>query len=78
MLGINNNRLIEYEPSTLAPLGLVVGADELEGRRVVVVASGDGSDRECNVGESVGMEVGVTLVPCSFEISNPRKSTPST
>lgn len=58
VLGINDNRLIEYEPSTLAPLGLVVGADELEGRRVVVVASGDGSDRECNVGESIGMEVG--------------------
>ena len=46
-------RLIEYEPSTLAPLGLVVGADELNGRRVVVVGSGT---EECDVSRVVGME----------------------
>ena len=40
VLGIYDGRLIEYEPSTLAPLGLVVGADELAGRRVLVVGSG--------------------------------------
>lgn len=39
-LGVYDGRLIEYDASTLAPLGLVVGADELDGRRVVVVGSG--------------------------------------
>ena len=40
VLGVYDGRLIEYDPSTLAPLGLVVGQDELAGRRVVVVPSG--------------------------------------
>jgi len=56
VLGVYDNRLIEYEPSTLAPLGLVVGQDELEGRRIVVVPSG--LDRDCvlTYSEEVGME----------------------
>ena len=41
VLGIYDGRLLEYDPSTLAPLGLVVGFDELAGRRVVVVPSGE-------------------------------------
>ena len=53
VLGVYDGRLIEYEPSTLAPLGLVVGSDELEGKEVVVVGSGL---EECNVGTSQGME----------------------
>ena len=32
--------LLEYDPSTLAPLGLVVGKDELEGRNIVILDSG--------------------------------------
>ena len=40
VLGVYDGRLIEYDPSTLAPLGLVVGQDELEGKRVVVLGSG--------------------------------------
>jgi len=40
VLGVYDGRLIEYDPSTLAPLGLVVGSDELQGRRVVVLGSG--------------------------------------
>eukprot|EP00325_Prymnesiales_sp_UTEX-LB-985_P009808 CAMPEP_0174697290 /NCGR_PEP_ID=MMETSP1094-20130205/3193_1 /TAXON_ID=156173 /ORGANISM="Chrysochromulina brevifilum, Strain UTEX LB 985" /LENGTH=719 /DNA_ID=CAMNT_0015894239 /DNA_START=15 /DNA_END=2174 /DNA_ORIENTATION=- len=39
VLGVYDGRLIEYEPSTLAPLGLVVGQDELRGKRVLVVGS---------------------------------------
>ncbi|KAH8071376.1 hypothetical protein JL721_4351 [Aureococcus anophagefferens] len=35
VLGIYDGRLLEYDPSTLAPLGLVVGFDELAGRRVI-------------------------------------------
>ena len=47
VLGVYDGRLIEYEPSTLAPLGLVVGFDELKGKRVVVV--GSGVKDECKV-----------------------------
>jgi len=46
VLGIYDGRLIEYDPSTLAPLGLVVGGDELIGKRVFIANSGSG---ECNV-----------------------------
>jgi len=59
VLGVYDGRLIEYEPSTLAPLGLVVGYDELKGKKVVVV--GSGVPDECKVStaavsESEGME----------------------
>mmetsp|Transcript_761 Transcript_761/g.2251 ORF Transcript_761/g.2251 Transcript_761/m.2251 type:complete len:782 (-) Transcript_761:151-2496(-) len=40
VLGIYDGRLIEYDPSTLAPLGLVVGADELKGRQIIICGSG--------------------------------------
>ena len=40
VLGVYDGRLIEYDPSTLSPLGLVVGQDELEGKRIVVIGSG--------------------------------------
>ena len=55
VLGVYDGRLIEYDPSTLAPLGLVVGQDELAGRRIVVVPSGEES---CQVeGTDGGREV---------------------
>ena len=59
VLGVYDGRLIEYEPSTLAPLGLVVGYDELQGKKVVVV--GSGVPDECvastaSVSQAVGME----------------------
>lgn len=56
VLGIYDRRLIEYEPSTLAPLGLVVGQDELTGARVRILPSGD--DAACTVPteQVVGME----------------------
>lgn len=40
VLGKHNGMLLEYDASTLAPLGLVVGKDELAGRKVAVVDSG--------------------------------------
>ena len=59
MLGVYDGRLIEYDPSTLAPLGLVVGQDELAGRRIVVVPSGEES---CQVeGADGGREVADAL-----------------
>uniref|UniRef100_A0A7R9WNW3 Uncharacterized protein n=1 Tax=Craspedostauros australis TaxID=1486917 RepID=A0A7R9WNW3_9STRA len=40
VLGLTNGMLLEYDSSTLAPLGLVVSADELVGKRIAVIDSG--------------------------------------
>ena len=40
-MGILNGMLVEYDSSTLAPLGLIVGADELIGKRIAVIDSGE-------------------------------------
>ena len=54
VLGMLNGMLIEYDPSTLAPLGLVVGADELVGKKIAVVYSGVA---ECDIDlNTPGME----------------------
>lgn len=54
VLGLLNGMLLEYDQSTLAPLGLVVSADELIGKRIAVVDSGI---EECEINfDSVGME----------------------
>ena len=53
VLGMLNGNMIEYDRSTLAPLGLVVGADELIGKRIAVVMSGE---EGCEVSEEIGME----------------------
>lgn len=37
VLGVHNGMIIEYDPSTLAPLGMVVSRDELEDRSVAVI-----------------------------------------
>lgn len=57
VLGMLNGMLVEYDTSTLAPLGLVVGADELIGKRIAVLDSGL-EDEACIVEEDefVGME----------------------
>jgi len=44
VLGAQNGMLLEYEASTLAPLGMVVSRDELRGRRVAVLDDGFGGD----------------------------------
>jgi len=54
VLGVYDGRLIEYCPSTLAPLGLVVGPDELQGKRVLVVGSGL---QECRVDNAARISV---------------------
>ena len=55
VLGMLNGNMIEYDKSTLAPLGLVVGADELVGKRVAIIDSG--LDEMCAVEDpGVGME----------------------
>ena len=40
VLGVHNGMVLEYDPSTLAPLGLVIGKDELNGRKLAVIDSG--------------------------------------
>ena len=63
VLGVYDGRLIEYEPSTLAPLGLVVGYDELEGKEVVVVGSGI---EECKVGTAqISTQEGMEGADCA-------------
>lgn len=37
VLGIHNGQLIEYDVDTLAPLGLVVGIDELVDKKISIV-----------------------------------------
>jgi len=46
VLGVHDGMVIEYDPTTLAPLGMVVSKDELLGRKVAVIDSGLES---CNV-----------------------------
>ena len=54
VLGMANGMLLEYDRSTLAPLGLVVSADELVGKQIAVVDSGI---EECEISfEDDGME----------------------
>lgn len=42
VLGIHNGIMLEYDASTLAPLGLVLSRDELLGKQVVVIDIGEG------------------------------------
>jgi hypothetical protein len=53
VLGVLNGMLLQYDGSTLAPLGLVVPAAELLGKTIVVVDSGV---EECLLSDDVGME----------------------
>ncbi|KAG7345452.1 calcineurin-like phosphoesterase [Nitzschia inconspicua] len=54
VLGMLNGNLIEYDKSTLAPLGLVVGADELLNKRIAVINSGE--ETGCLISYDEGME----------------------
>jgi len=53
-MGMLNGMLVEYDTSTLAPLGLIVGADELVGKRIAVIDSGLMDN--CIIDEQTGME----------------------
>jgi len=55
-LGMLNGNLIEYDSSTLAPLGLVVGADELLGKKIGVINSGLDADTCAIMFDEEGME----------------------
>jgi hypothetical protein len=53
VLGVMNGMLLEYDSSTLAPLGLVLSANELLGKAIAVVDSGLD---DCIVMDENGME----------------------
>ena len=40
VLGVHDGMIIEYDPTTLAPLGMVVSKDELLGQKVAVIDAG--------------------------------------
>jgi len=52
VLGKHNGMLLEYDPSTLAPLRLVVGKDELGDRQIAILDSGLECKDSCGVGEN--------------------------
>eukprot|EP00559_Dactyliosolen_fragilissimus_P001752 CAMPEP_0184861780 /NCGR_PEP_ID=MMETSP0580-20130426/6383_1 /TAXON_ID=1118495 /ORGANISM="Dactyliosolen fragilissimus" /LENGTH=552 /DNA_ID=CAMNT_0027359395 /DNA_START=260 /DNA_END=1918 /DNA_ORIENTATION=- len=54
VLGFCKSMLVEYDPSTLAPLGLVMGADELIGKKIAIIDSG--LEGECDISDEEGME----------------------
>ena len=48
VLGVHDGMVIEYDPTTLAPLGMVISKDELMGRKVAVI---DAGLEPCNIAE---------------------------
>jgi 3',5'-cyclic AMP phosphodiesterase CpdA len=67
VLGLLNGMLIEYDSSTMAPLGLVVGADELVGKRIAVIESVN--DAECIISDEIGMEG----ADCADDVAEPQE-----
>jgi hypothetical protein len=63
VLGMTNGMLLEYDKSTLAPLGLVVSADELVGKHIAVIDSGL---EECEINFD---EPGMEGAECSIEMA---------
>jgi len=54
VLGVVNGMLLEFDKSTMAPLGLVLSSDELIGKRIIVIDSGI---EECEINfDDPGME----------------------
>ena len=50
VLGVHDGMIIEYDPTTLAPLGMVCSKDDIAGRKVAVIESGLDADA-CGVFE---------------------------
>lgn len=76
VLGVVNGMLLEFDKSTLAPLGLVISGDELLGKQVAIVDSGleeclinfeeDGMDgADCADGEQDNSREQVSLIGIS-------------
>jgi len=64
-MGMLNGMLVEYDTSTLAPLGLIVGADELVGKHIAVIDSG--LVENCLVFDEQGMEGAECVVSAGEE-----------
>jgi hypothetical protein len=68
VLGVHNGMVLEYDPSTLAPLGLVVGKDELAGRQLAVVDSGIDAGKP-GASKVAGREQAVILYDENFDVT---------
>ena len=75
VLGVHNGMIIEYDESTLAPLGMVVSRDELQGRRVAVVDNGYGGSTCLLYDDENNSEV--TVVQPNEDGTNWRKVVPN-
>jgi len=64
VLGLMDAMLIEYDQSTLAPLGLVVGADELIGKRLAIIDSSAGEEY-CSIEEDMENVGGMDGADCA-------------
>jgi len=58
VLGVHDGMVIEYDPTTLAPLGMVVSKDELKGRKVAVI---DAGIEGCATGTDQGAECATSM-----------------
>jgi len=58
VLGVHDGMIIEYDATSLAPLGMVVSKDELMGRKVAVIDSGI---NQCDGAECVAKEQALVL-----------------
>jgi len=58
VLGVHDGMIIEYDESTLAPLGMVCSKDELQGRKVAVIDSGI---NQCDGAECVQKEQALVI-----------------
>merc|ERR1719247_3484305 len=58
VLGVHDGMIIEYDATSLAPLGMVVSKDELMGRKVAVIDSGI---NQCDGAECVQKEQALVL-----------------
>jgi len=55
---VHDGMVIEYDPTTLAPLGMVVSKDELKGRKVAVI---DAGIEGCATGTDQGAECATSM-----------------
>ena len=58
VLGVHDGMIIEYDESSLAPLGMVCSKDELQGRKVALIDSGI---NQCDGAECVAKEQALVL-----------------
>lgn len=74
VLGVVNGMMLEFDKSTLAPLGLVVSGDELLGKQVAIVDSGL---EECMINFEEDQEEGMEGADCADSKEDTREQVSS-